>query len=223
MIPDLSPIFTAYEKLRDQVDGIFAQVLASQGPERVTCRKGCSDCCHALFDLTLVEAMYLNRAFGKAYGFGPERSAILERASEVDRMLARLKRDLFREEKKGIAPESIMKEAAGERMRCPLLGDDGLCALYEARPLTCRIYGIPTVIAGQGHVCGLSGFDKGGQYPTVKLDKIHKALDDMSLAIERGVQSRFDKLHEVYMPLSMALLTDFDEQFLGIGPARKED
>ena len=190
MIPDLSPIFTAYEKLRDQVDGIFAQVLASQGPERVTCRKGCSDCCHALFDLTLVEAMYISKAFGKTFGFGPERSAILERASEVDRKLARLKRDLFREEKKGIAPESIMKEAAGERMRCPLLGDDGLCALYDARPITCRIYGIPTVIAGQGHVCGLSGFDK---------------------------------LHEVYMPLSMALLTDFDEQFLGIGPAKKED
>ena len=45
----------------------------------------------------------------------------------------------------------------------------------------------------------------------------------MRLAIERGVQSRFDKLHEVYMPLSMALLTNFDESFLGIGPAKPED
>jgi len=61
------------------------------------------------------------------------------------------------------------------------------------------------------------------KYPTVKLDKIQNALQDMSLAIERGVQSRFDKLHEVYMPLSMALLTNFDESFLGIGPAKPED
>lgn len=118
---------------------------------------------------------------------------------------------------------TIMNDAATMRMRCPLLGDDGLCELYDARPITCRLYGIPTVIGNQGHVCGFSGFKEGMKYPTVKLDKIQNALQDMSLAIERGVQSRFDKLHEVYMPLSMALLTNFDESFLGIGPAKPED
>ena len=134
-----------------------------------------------------------------------------------------MKRDLFHEEKKGIDTMTIMNDAATMRMRCPLLGDDGLCELYDARPITCRLYGIPTVIGNQGHVCGFSGFKEGMKYPTVKLDKIQKALQDMSLAIERGVQSRFDKLHEVYMPLSMALLTNFDESFLGIGPAKPED
>ena len=219
MIPDLSSIFSAYERLRDQADLIFAQVAKSQGPECVTCHKGCSDCCNALFDLSLVEAMYINHAFIKAFDYGPKRSEILTRADRADRQLTRMKRDLFHEEKKGIDTMTIMNDAATMRMRCP----DGLCELYDARPITCRLYGIPTVIGNQGHVCGFSGFKEGMKYPTVKLDKIQNALQDMSLAIERGVQSRFDKLHEVYMPLSMALLTNFDESFLGIGPAKPED
>ena len=44
----------------------------------------------------------------------------------------------------------------------------------------------------------------------------------MSIAIEQAVHSRFDKLHEVYMPVSMALLTSFDDRFLGIGEAKPE-
>lgn len=222
MIPDLSPIFSEYERLRGQIDAVFAKVQAEQGA-CVSCHKGCSDCCNALFDLPLVEAMYLNRAFTKAFSYGPERSAILTRASDSDRRLARMKRDLFREEKKGIDTGTIMAEAAELRMPCPLLGEDKLCQLYEARPITCRVYGIPTSIAGKGHVCGFSGFTKGGKYPTLRLDKIQAALQDMSLAIEKAVKSRFDKIHEVYMPLSMALLTTFDETFLGIGPAKPED
>ena len=71
-------------------------------------------------------------------------------------------------------------------------------------------------------MCGSSGFAQGGSYPTVKLDKIQDALRDMSIAIEQAVHSRFDKLHEVYMPVSMALLTSFDDRFLGIGEAKPE-
>ena len=71
-------------------------------------------------------------------------------------------------------------------------------------------------------MCGLAGFNQGGQYPTLKLDSIQAALNDMSIAIEKAVHSRFDKLHEVLMPVSMALLTSFDDTFLGIGPAKRE-
>lgn len=221
MVPDLSNIFEQYEKLRSSVDAAFASV-AQRHPDCVTCHEGCSDCCHALFDLSLVEAMYLNRAFQKKFGYGPERSAIVERASEVDRRLARVKRDLFREEKEGRPTETILREAAGMRMRCPLLDDNDRCVLYEARPITCRAYGVPTSIAGAGHVCGVTGFRAGGNYPTLKLDRVQEALHDLSLALERGVKSRFDELHEVYMPVSMALITNFDETFLGIGPAPRE-
>ncbi len=221
MVPDLSPIFTQYERLRSFVDGAFAQV-DQKCPGCVLCHVGCSDCCHALFDLSLVEAMYLNKAFREKFGYGPERSAILERAEQADRKLTRIKKKLYLDQKHGEATDAIFHEASEERMRCPLLGDNDECVLYDARPITCRAYGIPTSIGGQGHVCGSSRFAQGGEYPTVKLDKIQDALRDMSIAIEKGVRSRFDKLHEVYMPVSMALLTSFDDRFLGIGEAKPE-
>ena len=222
MIPDLSPIFSRYEVLRAEADALFARVREAQ-PDCVTCKEGCSDCCHALFDLSLVEAMYLNRAFEAAFAHGPERSDILARASESDRRLTRLKRELFRAEKDGEKPEAIMAQAAQARLRCPLLDREDRCLLYAARPITCRLYGVPTAIAGQGHVCGFSAFEKGRPYPSVHLDKIQARLEELSRDVAATVKSRFTELHEVYVPLSMALLTRYDEAYLGIGPARPED
>mgnify|MGYP000461580219 FL=1 len=93
MIPDLSSIFTRYEALRAEVDDLFGRVRGAF-PQCVVCKEGCSDCCHALFDLSLVEAMYINKAFESAFGHGPQRSAILERASDLDRRATRIKREL---------------------------------------------------------------------------------------------------------------------------------
>jgi Fe-S-cluster containining protein len=222
LLPDLSAVFAACEQLQADATALFARARAGH-PACVVCKEGCSDCCHALFDLSLVEAMYVNRAFAEAFPHGTQRSAILSRASEADRALTRIKRDMFRAEKDGEAPLAIMGRAAQIKQRCPLLDDDNRCCLYERRPVTCRIYGVPAAIAGRGHVCGFSGFEKGKAYPTVHLDKIQARLDHLSRDIAVAVKSRFTELHEVYVPLSMALLTVYDEAYLGVGQTAKKD
>lgn len=225
IMPELTSVFTAYEALVAEADAVFARV-GEMHPDCVTCKPGCSDCCHAMFDLSLVEAMYLNARFIEKYDFGPERSRILENAGSVDRKLTRMKRDYFRElrDAKGSedAMEHIMEEAAKARIRCPLLDLNDQCVLYDYRPITCRLYGIPTAIGGKGHVCGQSNFAAGASYPTVHLDKIQERLDRLSVEIRDRVQSRFKELHEVFVPVSMALLTNYDDAYLGIGPAPKE-
>ena len=113
-------------------------------------------------------------------------------------------------------------KAAKARIRCPLLDSNDQCVLYDYRPITCRLYGIPTAIGGKGHVCGQSNFAAGASYPTVHLDKIQERLDRLSVEIRDRVQSRFKELHEVFVPVSMALLTNYDDAYLGIGPAPKE-
>ncbi len=222
MTTDLSPIFARYEHLRAQVDALFAKVQQSH-PDCVTCTEGCSDCCHALFDLSLVEAMVLNKAFNDTFTHSRERSEILEYAAEMDRSLARIKRDFHRANRDGTPPEEIMESAGRIRMRCPLLTQENTCALYHARPITCRIYGIPTAIMGKGHVCGKAAFTKGTPYPTVALDKIQDQLLGLSQEIADTINTRFKELAQVYVPLSMALLTTYDNAYLGIGPAPKED
>lgn len=221
MIPDLSNIFSRYEQLRAQADALFLQVR-SQFPNCVTCQEGCADCCHALFDLSLVEAMYIKRAFEHNIPYGPERSALITEASETDRKLTKLKRDLFYKEKDGVSQEQLLTEAASLRIKCPLLSNENKCLLYNDRPITCRLYGIPTIIDKRGHVCGLSNFKAGINYPTVHLDKIQARLEALSSEIATTVHSRFTELDQVYVPLSMALLTKYDEQYLGIG-SQKED
>jgi Fe-S-cluster containining protein len=222
MIPDLGDIFEGYEQLQREADALFEHVRRDNS-DCVHCREGCSDCCHALFDLSLVEAMYINRSFLTSFDYGPQRSEIMTRASRTDRDLTKLKRKMFQAERDGSPAEVIMARVAEAKIPCPLLDENECCLLYEARPVTCRIYGVPTVIAGRTHVCGFSGFQKGRRYPSVFLDKMQARLDEMSYAIKLAVNSRFSALHEIYVPLSMALLTNYDENYLGVGPGGKED
>lgn len=220
MLPDLSHIFTRYEQLRNRVDALFARIAREYG-DCLVCGQGCSDCCHALFDLSLVEAIYINRSFRHEFAHGPARSAILERAATVDRKLTRMKRSLFLEEKAGQAVDEIMDRASSMRIACPLL-ENNICQMYDYRPITCRLYGIPASIGGKSHVCGFSNFRRGVSYPTVNIDVIQQQLSVLSQEITVTLQSRFTELHNVYVPLSMALLTEYNETYLGMGPADEE-
>ncbi len=221
MIPDLSDIFARYEALVAETDALFARIRDTHS-DCVTCEQGCSDCCNALFDLSLVEAMYLNKAFTEAIPHGRERSDIMSRAADLDRIATRMKKDFYKAAKEGKDPSEIMAEAARLRLPCPLLNEENACALYAHRPITCRLYGVPLNINGHGHVCGKTGFSKGGQYPTVHMNAIQQRLDGLSRDIAEAVKSRFKELDQVFVPVSMALITKYDEQYLGIGPAKKE-
>lgn len=214
MNADLTPIFEAYRQLRASSDRLFERIEA-QYPSCVTCRPGCSDCCHALFDLSLVEAMHINEAFKNKFDYGPLRSAILERASSQDRELTRLKREMFHNEKEGRPVGEIMNKAACARMRCPLLDENDRCLMYDERPITCRLYGVPVDIGGKSHVCGYSAFQPGQDYPAVQLAKIQARLEELSGAIAMATGSPFG-LSDIYVPLSMALLTKYDDAWFGL-------
>ncbi len=221
MIPDISDIFKRYEALVAEVDAIFTHVRTNHS-DCVICEPTCSDCCHALFDLSLVEAMYLNQAFSQKIPYGKERSDIISNSADIDRQAVRMKRDFYRASKDGQSAEDIMAQAALMRLPCPLLDKNLHCILYEYRPITCRLYGVPLNISGTGHVCGKTKFNKGTSYPTVHMKAIQDRLDDLSREIATTVKSRFKELHQVFVPVSMALMNNYNEQYLGIGAAKKE-
>jgi Fe-S-cluster containining protein len=215
MIPELDVVFEKYEALVRQVEGAFEKVK-QQYPECVTCELECADCCHALFDLSLVEALYINRRFLERVA-DERKLEILDQANVADRTIYRMKRKAFKAVDAGEkSEEQVLLELASKRVRCPLLTDNNRCELYSARPVTCRVYGVPTAIAGRGHTCGLSGFKEGESYPTVNLDSVHAKLHELSQEIVTVLESKHAKMGDVLMPLSMALLTVFDEEYLGI-------
>lgn len=214
MIPDLSPFFQEYEKLVAEIDGVVERV-GEQHSECVNCGKGCSDCCYAMFDLTLVEAMYLNAKFAESFS-GQNRSDLLDRADEADRKGYRIKRKAFQMSREGARTTEILEYIGSARLRCPLLGEDDLCAMYEHRPLTCRLYGIPTAIRGQAHTCSKSGFKQGEQYPTVQMEKLQDRLLALSARLVGSLRTRYARLGETLVPVSMALMNKYDDDYLGI-------
>jgi Fe-S-cluster containining protein len=215
MIPEIKHVFDKYEALVEQLDDVFDRVR-QQYPECVKCKLECADCCHALFDLSLIEALYINRHFLEKVA-DERKKGVLEAANKTDRTIYRLKRKAFKSVDAGEKTEAqVLLEMAAERIRCPLLNSENQCDLYEYRPATCRIYGIPTSINGRGHTCGLSAFEEGTSYPTVNLDAVHAKLHELSQELVDVLHSTHVKMGDVLMPLSMALLTVFDESYLGI-------
>ena len=214
-------MFLRYEKLAYVADQIFEKTKA-EFPKEMTCNIGCSDCCNALFDVSLVEALYMNHHFNRRFD-GEERAAFIEAANRSDRTAYKIKRDARRRSEKGAADEELLVSLSAERVRCPLLNGENRCAMYENRPITCRLYGVPTEIGGLSHSCGLTGFTKGKSYPTVHMDKMNQQLFALAVALVRDMESKYAQLSELVMPVSAALLTDFNDTFLGIGETPEED
>jgi Fe-S-cluster containining protein len=199
----------------------FDRVKASHA-ECVKCEEKCSDCCFALFDLTLIEALYLHHKFNEKFK-GSARVELVEKANRADRRIYKIKRNAFKELQAGRNEGELLAQMALERVRCPLLSEKDLCDLYDNRPLTCRFYGIPTAIGGAGHTCGKSEFKQGEQYPTVNLDVVHNHLQQISAELLRDIKSKNIKLVDLLVPVSSAMAMDFDEVFLGIAEEPQEE
>jgi hypothetical protein len=105
-----------YRALVDKVEA-FTQVVGKRRQRDLACRAGCDACCHAWLTLSRVEADNV-RAHLLTLS-AAERTAIAERG--------RLQQ---------------ARELTGEHEpRCAMLGADGRCGVYEARPLVCRTQG----------------------------------------------------------------------------------
>lgn len=211
---DYSPYFKQYEQLVAIADEAFKRVR-DQYPEYVRCKTTCSDCCHALFDLTLIEALYINYHFQDRFK-GRQHEVLVERANNADRKVYKVKRNAYKALQEDGREEEILFDLAKERVRCPLLNDEDTCEMYEQRPITCRLYGIPTTTQGESHTCGLSGFEKGTAYPSANLDALFERLHQISQELTAALKSKFTQLPSVLVPLSMALLTTYDDAYLGL-------
>ena len=217
---DFNPYFKKYEALVAAADEVFDRVRTAHA-DCVKCEEKCADCCFALFDLTLIEALYINHKLNEKFK-SSDKAELMEKANRADRRIFKIKRKAYKEMQAGKNEGEILAELAFERVRCPLLNDQELCDLYDYRPMTCRFYGIPTAIGGAGHTCGKSGFEKGKQYPTVNLDVILSQLQQLSAEVVKDIESKHLKLVDLLVPLSMALTTDYNDNYFGIGAEDSE-
>ena len=212
---DFSKTFEKYEALVAQADKIFTAMQETH-KDCVRCQIYCCDCCYAVFDLTLIESVYMNYHFNKSLT-RRERRPILRRAERADRKFYQIKHKLQKMYiSHGKTPEEVLFHLAQQRVPCPLLNDEKLCDLYTTRPITCRVYGIPTSIGGKPHICGEARFKEGTAYPTVNLDNMNDRLIELSKDLLKEIGSNSPKMHMSLVPVSTALMDTYDEEYFGV-------
>ena len=147
----------AYRQLLDEVDTWFTTCLQAGGSS-LACRRGCSACCRALFDITLLDAWLLKAAFANLPM--DVQSQVLNRCQPRLAELRGLWPDLKNPYLLNTLPEEEWLSTPEEdQTPCPLLDEKGYCLVYADRPLTCRLHGLPNIdISGEdfdGSVCTL--------------------------------------------------------------------
>jgi Fe-S-cluster containining protein len=216
---DMTPFFEKYKTLVDKVDSVF-EIMKKKYPEEVRCAPGCTDCCYALFDLTLIEALYVNHRFQKNFS-GARKEQLLEKANRVDRKTYKIKKAAYKAKQEGKGEEEIIEDVGKERIGCAMLNDENLCDIYDFRPIACRLDGIPVAVGGKGRTCPLSGFSSGQSYPTLNRDILHEQLLAISAELVAAIRTKYTRMGEILVPLSMALITDYDDTYFGLSDPDK--
>ena len=139
------------------VDAALSDVTRRSG-HWLACRPGCTQCCIGVFAINQLDAARLQRGLRKLEAEAPERgAAIRQRAREA---VSRLSENFPGNPATGILGDSEERveafESFGNDEPCPALDpQSGLCELYDARPMTCRVFGPPVRSEGGLGVCEL--------------------------------------------------------------------
>lgn len=138
----MQDIFERYSSLLREVDSWFAGCVQGHG-ELITCAQGCSSCCRGLFDITLLDALYLRRGFD-LLSADIQHSIRLKAMAQLEPLATRwpafttpwILNSIPETEWDDMMPED-------DETPCPLLSETGSCLVYAHRPMTCRLNGIP--------------------------------------------------------------------------------
>jgi Fe-S-cluster containining protein len=142
------------------VDTAFADSARRSG-EHLVCRPGCTQCCHGAFAINPLDALRLRTALAQLAVTEPEQAtAIEERARHY---LAEFGPSFPGDQATGILSESNEAQDAFEDFAndapCPVLNPNtGLCDLYAARPMTCRVFGPPVRVQSEPAEASEEGF-----------------------------------------------------------------
>jgi Fe-S-cluster containining protein len=198
-------LFQSYELLVDKAEAAFKEMKEEHGA-CIKCEPHCSDCCHAVFGLFLIEAGYLKEQFDKLTD--EEKRAALLRCKRAEKSLERLQKMLQAHEGDPQMQAYVMSR---ERIPCPLLSERQECILYPHRPITCRVYGIPTKIQGKARVCWKAEFKEGERYPVFDLDSVYRELFFLSAELLKGAGKDDSEKASLLISVSKAITTSLKD------------
>jgi len=133
------------QQLVQIVDAALADTARRSG-EWLVCRPGCTQCCIGAFSISQLDAERLRAGFEQLEKSDPQRAyRVMDR---VRLSISRISADFPGDAQTGILDDSLnaqerFADFANDEV-CPVLDpESGMCDLYAARPMTCRVFGPP--------------------------------------------------------------------------------
>lgn len=141
-----------YKRILGDADEFFASVMREQ-PQNLRCGRGCSLCCHGLFEIGSGDVPVIAEGLEKLHRM--RRKMIVRRAVAI---VEESRHPNLRECSPAEKEEFFDRTASTP---CPNLNESGECLIYESRPLVCRTFGLPlrNAEAYIGDVCELNFTD----------------------------------------------------------------
>jgi len=140
----LDSIFDRYGDLLREVDSWFATCLHGHA-DLIACHRGCSACCRGLFDITLLDALYLRSGFDRLPDSLQRKVRVkaMRRLNEITDKWPEFQAPWLLNPIPEPEWDDIMPE--DDETPCVLLSEEGTCLVYDHRPMTCRLNGIPLI------------------------------------------------------------------------------
>jgi Fe-S-cluster containining protein len=127
------------------VDAALADATRRAGPH-LACHPGCTPCCRGAFAINALDALRLRTAMAAMVHTDPSRAETI--ATRARLYLEEFTPSFPGNPETGILGDTEADQEAFEDFAndaaCPALDlESGLCDLYSARPMTCRVFGPP--------------------------------------------------------------------------------
>ncbi len=145
------------QQLVQIIDAALADSARRSG-EWLVCKPGCTQCCMGAFAINQLDALRLQQGLAELEASDPARAAQVRNRARAS--IARIAQDYPGNPLTGIlhegkAAEALFEEFANDEP-CPVLDPQtGMCDLYAARPMTCRVFGPPVQSEGGLGICEL--------------------------------------------------------------------
>jgi len=196
----MQALLPALDALQHHTDDWFRRASAA-ALGQLPCRAGCSQCCIGPFAITVLDVHALQEGLKQLSD--SERDEIQERAigqtADMEAAYPQLKQSPYLDH---WAEEEIDRLVNQFRTApCPALGKDGLCRLYDNRPLTCRSMGLPIEEGSltQG-ACSVQTFVPIRRLPATFRDEEQCLADKEAMVLNQFRLTRRIQGEEVLLP-----------------------
>lgn len=195
--------FESYLSIVSLVDEEFRRNLKQYG-ERIHCGRGCTDCCHHLFQITEPEAAYVSRA--------------VKALPEAQQLKLRARASRYLKDREQLLKTKAVPDAwgslppPGSRLACPAL-EDGACTIYDHRPLICHKFGMPIFNPRKPDrifACELN-FQPGEELEVPELVQIQTEIHNQWEHVQAKYNTRGGRRDPHPITVARAILEDFED------------